>query len=172
MDDIFLKFGTKTGLLKYLITTLLDICWKCHSVKSKASGKLLTCWQFHSLEVTGSREENFYLIPNSDEQKELASNVKMVWILAEIDAIILKSVIAKEDLMVRAILNFIKARLYKFKEIEYRVADVSWGSTSVIAHFFFFWNFVHQWPHQKLHPSWLETEGSVWDTMFATHNLE
>ena len=43
----------------------------------------------------------------------------MIWILAEIDTIILKLVIEKDDLMVRAILNFIKARLYKLREIKY-----------------------------------------------------
>lgn len=51
--------------------------------------------------------------------KEQASDVKMIGILAEIDTIILKLVIAKEDLVVRDILKFVKASLYKFREIKY-----------------------------------------------------
>lgn len=51
--------------------------------------------------------------------KEQASDVKMIGILAEIDTIILKLVIAKEDLVVRDISKFVKASLYKFREIKY-----------------------------------------------------
>lgn len=52
-------------------------------------------------------------------KKELASDVKMIGILAEIDTIILKFVIAKEDLVVRDIVEFIKGSLYTFRDIRY-----------------------------------------------------